>query len=138
MTRGQVPRLVMLGTGDFALPAFLRLLESGLDVAALITQPDRPQGRKQELIPSRIKMAALERGIPVEQPEDINAPTSVALLRSLEPDLLVTAAYGQILSAEVLSIPRLGGLNLHGSILPSYRGAAPWRGPSSTGRPRPA
>ncbi len=90
-----------------------------------MTQPDRPQGRKQELIPSRIKQSAEARGIPVEQPEDVNGPESLDRIRRLQPDLLVTAAYGQILSAELLSIPRLGGINLHGSILPSYRGAAP-------------
>lgn len=118
-------RLVMLGTGDFALPTFRHLIETGHEVAALVTQPDRPQGRKQELIPSRIKLAARERSMRVEQPEDVNAPGGVELIRSLRPDLLVTAAYGQILSAEVLSVPPLGGINLHGSILPAYRGAAP-------------
>jgi methionyl-tRNA formyltransferase len=115
----------MLGTGDFALPTFERLIGAGYDVAALVTQPDRPQGRKQELVPSRIKLAALERSVPVEQPEDVNAPEPVALLRTLCPDLLVTAAYGQILSAELLGVAPLSGINLHGSILPAYRGAAP-------------
>ncbi len=119
------PRIVMLGTGDFALPTFEHLCAAGLPVVALCTQPDRPQGRKQELVPSRIKLAALARGVPVEQPENVNAPESVALLRSYEPDLLVTAAYWQILSPELLAVPRLRAINLHGSILPSYRGAAP-------------
>jgi len=119
------PALVMLGTGDFAVPTFERLLDEGFDVRALVTQPARPQGRKQELIPSRIKQVALERGARVEQPERINAPEGLELLRRLGPELLVTAAYGQILSAEVLSLPRLGGINLHGSVLPKYRGAAP-------------
>ena len=119
------PRIVMLGTKDFALPTFEHLCETGHGIIALVTQPDRPQGRKQLLIPSRIKEAALARGIRVEQPEDINAPSSLDLIRSLDPDLLVTAAYGQILSAELLSIPPMGGINLHGSILPAYRGAAP-------------
>ena len=119
------PRLVMLGTKDFALPSFEHLLDAGFDVVALVTQPDRPQGRKQELIPAPIKLAALARGVPVHQPEDVNAPQGVALIRSLGADLLVTAAYGQILSAELLGIPRLGGINLHGSVLPKYRGAAP-------------
>ncbi|RUL86474.1 methionyl-tRNA formyltransferase [Tautonia sociabilis] len=118
-------RLVMLGTKDFALPTFLALVKSGAEVVALVTQPDRPQGRKQELIPSRIKQEALRLGVRVEQPEDVNAPEGIALIRSLRPDLLVTAAYGQILSAELLGVPRLGGINLHGSVLPKYRGAAP-------------
>src|SRR5215475_9303525 len=113
-------RIIMLGTGDFALPTFEHLLETGHNVVALVTQPDRPQGRKQELIPSLIKRAALDRGIPVEQPEDVNAPEALAMVRAYNPELLVTAAYGQILSAELLSLPRLGGINLHGSILPSY------------------
>ncbi len=115
----------MLGTGDFALPTFNHLVESGCDVVALVTQPDRPQGRKQELIPSLIKQSAQGRGIPVEQPENVNAPEALALLGAYAPDLLVTAAYGQILSPALLSLPRLGGINLHGSILPAYRGAAP-------------
>lgn len=118
-------RIVMIGTGDFALPTFLHLLDSGHEVLALVTQPDRPQGRKLELIPSRVKLAALERGIPVEQPESINAPDGQERVRRYHPDLLVTAAYGQILSAELLEVPRLGGINLHGSVLPAYRGAAP-------------
>lgn len=119
------PRLAMLGTGDFALPTFERLIATGRDVVALITQPDRPQGRKQEALPSRIKLAAMAREIRVEQPEDINSPEGLELVRSLSADLLVTAAYGQILSAELLAIPKYGGINLHGSILPAYRGAAP-------------
>ncbi len=118
-------RIIALGTGDFALPLFETLCHAGYQVIALITQPDRPQGRKQELIPSAIKLGALARGIPVLQPENVNAPESLALIRRLAPDLLVTAAYGQILAPELLALPRLGGINLHGSILPAYRGAAP-------------
>ena len=118
-------RIIMLGTGDFALPTFLHLCETGHDVVGLVTQPDRPQGRKQELIPSRIKLAAVAAVVPVFQPEDVNAPDAIAAIRTLEPDVLVTAAYGQILSAELLGVPRLGGVNLHGSVLPAYRGAAP-------------
>jgi len=118
-------RIIMLGTGDFALPTFVHLCESGREVITLITQPDRPQGRKQALIPSRIKVEAIKRGVPVYQPEDVNTDDSVKAVRTLRPDLLVTAAYGQILSAELLGVPRLGGINLHGSVLPAYRGAAP-------------
>ncbi len=118
-------RLIFLGTGDFALPAFEHLVDSGHQVVALVTQPDRPQGRKQEIIPAAIKKAAEVRGVPVFQPEDVNAPESLDQIRALAPDLLVTAAYGQILSADLLTIPRLGGINLHGSVLPAYRGASP-------------
>ena len=118
-------RLIFLGTGDFALPAFEHLVETGHDVAALVTQPDRPQGRKQEVIPAAIKRLAEARGIAVFQPEDVNAPESLEHIRAIGPELLVTAAYGQILSGELLSIPALGGINLHGSVLPAYRGASP-------------
>jgi methionyl-tRNA formyltransferase len=118
-------RIIMFGTGDFAVPTFEHLASTGHNLITLVTQPDRPQGRKQELIPSRIKLAALGRIIPVFQPENVNAPEAVETLRALRPDLLVTAAYGQILSADLLAVARLGGINLHGSILPAYRGAAP-------------
>jgi methionyl-tRNA formyltransferase len=124
-------RIIVVGTGDFALLMFELLCETSEgtgahhQVLALLTQPDRPQGRNQELIPSRIKQRALHLGIPVLQPENVNDASSLERIRQLAPDLLVTAAYGQILSPELLSIPRLGGINLHGSILPAYRGAAP-------------
>ena len=118
-------RIIVLGTGDFALPMFNQLVAAGCQVVALVTQPDRPQGRKQELIPSQIKLAAQTQGIAVEQPENVNDPTALATIAGYAPDLLVTAAYGQILSPELLGLPRLGGINLHGSILPAYRGAAP-------------
>ncbi len=131
-------RIIVLGTGDFALPMFDHLCDTGHHVVALLTQPDRPQGRKQELVPSLIKQTAMARGITVFQPENVNAPESLDQLRQLDPELLVTAAYGQILSAELLTIPRLGGINLHGSVLPAYRGAAPvaraiQRGETETG-----
>jgi methionyl-tRNA formyltransferase len=118
-------KLVVFGTKDFALPTFRAVIDAGHDVLALVTQPDRPQGRKQELIPSPIKVEAISRGVPVFQPDDVNTDESVAFLRGLAPELLVTAAYGQILSADLLGIAPLGGINLHGSILPRYRGAAP-------------
>ena len=119
-------RLMMLGTGDFAVPTFEHLIHQGRhQMIALVTQPDRPQGRKQEIIPSQIKQTAQARGILVLQPEDVNGPESLDVISRLQPDLLVTAAYGQILSPSLLAIPGLGGINLHGSILPAYRGAAP-------------
>jgi methionyl-tRNA formyltransferase len=118
-------KIVMFGTGDFALPTFLALIDAGHDLRALVTQPDRPQGRKQELIPSPIKIAAQSAGIAVVQPEDVNAADSIGVIRAFGADLFVTAAYGQILSAELLGVTPMGGINLHGSILPKYRGAAP-------------
>ena len=118
-------RIIVLGTGDFALPLFEHLADTGHQILALVTQPDRPQGRKQEIIKSAIKLAAEARGIPVFQPENINSPESMQFLAQLGADLMVTAAYGQILSAGTLAIAPMGGINLHGSILPAYRGAAP-------------
>ena len=119
-------RIVMLGTGDFAPPTFEHLCDEGAEVIALVTQPDRPQGRKQELIPSPIKRAAIA-GIPRRAARERERPRGADRIRAMTPDLLVTAAYGQILSPELLSLPPLGGINLHGSILPAYRGDAPCR-----------
>lgn len=130
-------RLVMMGTGTFALPTFLSLYHSPHQVVGLFTQPDRA-GRGHHHHPHPMKEAAVERGTPVFQPDKVNTPESLAELRSLQADLFVVAAYGQILSAELLSIPRLGAINLHASLLPKYRGAAPiqyavWKGESETG-----
>jgi len=114
-------RIVMMGTGTFAEPTFEALLESyGPDVVGLVTQPERDTGHKRG---SAIIAAA--RGVAVLQPESINTPEGLAQLRALQPDLLVVAAYGQILSRDVLTIPTLGTINVHGSLLPKYRGAAP-------------
>ena len=102
-------RIIMLGTGDFALPTLEHLIETGHNVVALVTQPDRPQGRKQELIPSRIKQSAQSRGIACRAARRRERSAGgLNRIRDLKPDLLVTAAYGQILSATLLSIPRLG------------------------------
>ena len=117
-------RLVMMGTGTFALPTFLSLYESRYEVVGLFTQPDRA-GRGHHHHPHPMKETALERGTPVFQPENINTPEAMSDLRSLAADLAVVAAYGQILSAEVLSTPARGAINLHASLLPKYRGAAP-------------
>ncbi len=130
--------LIMMGTGDFAVPTFRRLLDRGCCVNLLVTQPDRPQGRHQELMPAAIKSLAVERGVAVFQPESINAPESIARVAALRPDLLVVAAYGQILSDDLLRVARLGGVNLHASLLPKYRGAAPinwaiYHGETATG-----
>lgn len=118
-------RLVMMGTGDFAVPTLRELLKRGHCVALLVTQPDRPQGRHQELVPAPIKQLALDRGLAVFQPQNVNDPDSIRSIADAAPDLLVVAAYGQILSPDLLSVARYGGVNLHGSLLPKYRGAAP-------------
>jgi methionyl-tRNA formyltransferase len=114
----------MMGTGEFALPTFLALYGSNHEVVALFTQPDRTgAGHHHHLHP--MKDSALARGTPVLQPQKVNTPESIAELLAFQPDLCVVAAYGQILSAELLSIPRLGAINVHASILPRHRGAAP-------------
>ncbi len=117
-------RLLMMGTGEFALPAFRALCESQHEVVGLVTQPDRT-GRGHHRHVNVMKEFALERGIEVFQPERANAEDSLQRLREFGADLFVVAAYGQILSAKLLSIPRLGAINLHASLLPKYRGAAP-------------
>lgn len=127
----------MLGTGSFALPTFEALYGTAHEVCALVTQPDR-SGRGHHNHPHPMKEAALARDTPVLQPESINAPDSVRALRELRPDLFVVAAYGQILSSEVIEVPRLGAINVHASLLPKYRGAAPiqyaiLRGETETG-----
>lgn len=130
-------RLIMMGTGTFALPTFQALIESANEVVALVTQPDRV-GRGHHHHPHPMKEAAVEAGIPVLQPERVNTPEVLEALKLFEPDLFVVAAYGQILSADLLNIPRLGAVNVHGSLLPKYRGAAPvqyaiWKGETETG-----
>lgn len=115
-------RLVFFGTGAFALPALRALAPH---VALVVTQPDRPTGRGMRLQPAPAKLVAQELGLAVESPEKSRAPEFVARLRELDADALVVASYGQILSTAVLESARQGGINLHGSILPEYRGAAP-------------
>ncbi|WP_166831281.1 methionyl-tRNA formyltransferase [Thalassoroseus pseudoceratinae] len=117
-------RLVMMGTGTFALPTFLSLYDSPHEVVGLFTQPDR-KGRGHHNHPHPMREAAEAHGTPVFQPDNVNTPESLADLRNLNADLCVVAAYGQILSAELLQTPKFGAINLHASLLPKYRGAAP-------------
>jgi len=114
-----------MGTPDFALGALRALLEAGHDVVAVVTQPDRPKGRSGRLQMSPVKECALEHGIPVLQPVRIKAPEAVEELRKYPAQLFVVAAFGQILSKEILEMPPLGCINIHASLLPKYRGAAP-------------
>ncbi len=119
-----VLRLAMFGTGVFALPTFRGLFDTRHQVVGLVTQPDRTgRGHHQHVNP--MKELANERGVPVFQPDSANVPESLDRLREFQADLFVVAAYGQILSADLLGIPRLGAINLHASLLPKYRGAAP-------------
>ena len=117
-------RIAFLGTPEFALPSLDMLQKSG-HTLAVFTQPDRPVGRHATLTPPPTKAYALSHGIPVYQFEKIRLPEGVAALSAFEPDLMVTAAFGQLLSAENLAIAKYGCINVHGSLLPKYRGAAP-------------
>lgn len=128
-------RIVFMGTPDFAVPSLQLLISGGYEVVAVVTQPDRPKGRKKTLTPPPVKEAALSFGIPVLQPERMRNPEAVAELAEYKPDLIVTAAYGQILPKAVLELPRLGCINVHGSLLPKYRGGAPIQRSIMNGEP---
>ena len=117
-------RIVFMGTPAFAVPCLTAMVRNGMNIVGVFTQPDRPKGRGNRLTPSPVKVAAEEAGIPVFQPEKIRRD-GVSDLKTLKPDLCVTAAFGQILSQEILDIPPLGSINVHASLLPKHRGAAP-------------
>ena len=118
-------RLVFAGTPEFSVPALRACLDSGAQVVAAYTQPDRPAGRGRQLAASPVKQAALEAGVPVEQPETLRDKTARERLATYAPDLVVVVAYGLILPKSVLALPRLGCWNVHASLLPRWRGAAP-------------
>jgi methionyl-tRNA formyltransferase len=118
-------RTVFMGTPEFALATFEGVLDFGLNLVGVYTQPDRPSGRGNKLTPPPVKRLAESCGIPVHQPLKLRAPEVVEELRTLAPDLIVVVAYGQILPKSVLEIPRHGCINVHASLLPHYRGAAP-------------
>lgn len=121
-------RIVMMGTGVFSEPTFESLLINKKEVVALFTQPDKAMGEEKastRQVGKGMKNIALQHHIPVFQPFKINSDEGLAILRDLRPDLFVVAAYGQILSPEVLGVPTRGGINVHASLLPKYRGAAP-------------
>jgi methionyl-tRNA formyltransferase len=131
-------RVIFMGTPEFALPSLEALRARGEQLVAVVTQPDRPHGRGQRVSPPPVKVAALAAGIPVQQPAKVRQPEFLEWCRSTEPDLIVVVAFGQILPKTLLDIPRLGCLNVHASLLPKYRGAAPiaWaiiRGETETG-----
>ena len=118
-------RIIFMGSPEFALPTLRRLIESQHEIVAVFTQPDSPTGRGRKLAQPPVKTLALEHGLPVHQPESISAPDIVEQVRALRPDLGVIAAYGQILKQRLLDVPPLGVLNVHASLLPRWRGAAP-------------
>ncbi|MFC4766068.1 methionyl-tRNA formyltransferase [Effusibacillus consociatus] len=118
-------RILFMGTPDFAVASLNALHAGGYNIVCAVTQPDRPKGRGKQLTPPPVKVAALEKGIPVFQPEKIRSEEALSHLESLQPDLLITAAYGQLLPARLLDMPRLGCINVHASLLPKHRGGAP-------------
>jgi methionyl-tRNA formyltransferase len=119
-------RVLFWGTPEFAAPPLRALLGEGFDVFGVVTQPDRPQGRSRStLVPSPIKQIALEESLTVFQPEKPREPEFIDLIRACQPDISVVVAYGHILSKDVIDLPRLGTLNIHASLLPAWRGAAP-------------
>jgi methionyl-tRNA formyltransferase len=125
LIRPQEVRTVFMGTPDFALPTLQGLVEAGVRLCAVYTQPDRPSGRGKKLTAPPVKELACRLGIPVHQPTRLREPAVVEELRKIAPDLIVVVAYGQILPKSVLEIPRYGCINVHASLLPRYRGAAP-------------
>lgn len=118
-------RVVFMGTPDFSVDALESLIEAGHQVAAVVTQPDKPKGRGKEVQMTPVKMCAREHGIPVFQPVKIREPEAVETLRGYQADIFVVAAFGQILTEEILKMPRYGCVNIHASLLPKYRGAGP-------------
>jgi len=127
--------VVFMGTPDFAVPSLQALLEQGYNVVAVVTQPDRPKGRKRELAPTPVKAEAMKHGIPVLQPVKLRDPAAVEEVSGFKPDLIVTAAYGQILPKSLLAVPQHGCINVHGSLLPKYRGGAPIQHAVMNGEP---
>lgn len=118
-------RIIFMGTPEFACPTLQKLLDRGEDVIAVVTQPDRPKGRGQQTLPPPVKVLAEKHGIPVMQPLKVRVPEVVESIRELAPDLIVVVAFGQILPKSLLDIPRYGCINVHASLLPRWRGAAP-------------
>ena len=118
-------RIVFMGTPEFAVPALKSLCRSGHRVLQVVTQPDRPKGRGKTVVFPPVKAAALDLGCPVIQPQSVRTPDFCDAMTALDPDLLVVAAYGHVLPQRILAIPKLGAVNIHASLLPKYRGAAP-------------
>ncbi len=118
-------RIIFMGTPDYAAASLEALINAGADIVGVFTQPDKPKGRKLQLTPPPVKVCALEHKLEVYQPTTLRSEESAELIKSLAPDMIVVAAYGKILPESILTIPPLGCINVHGSLLPKYRGAAP-------------
>lgn len=118
-------KIIFIGTADFGGPVLEKLIDSKENIVRVITQPDRPQGRGRKILPTPIKKIAFNRAIEVFQPENINNEKSIKKIKELNPEIILVVAYGQILSKDILNIPKIGCINIHASLLPKYRGAAP-------------
>ncbi|HET9130148.1 MAG TPA: methionyl-tRNA formyltransferase, partial [Terriglobia bacterium] len=118
-------RIVFMGTPEFAVPSLEAILRSDNQVVGVVTQPDRPKGRGQQLVSPPVKLVAERAGIPILQPLKIRTPEFLQALSAWQPDLIAVAAYGRILHTPILRLPPMGCVNVHGSLLPKYRGAAP-------------
>lgn len=118
-------KIVFMGTPDFAACSLQRLIDEGFDIAAVFCQPDRPKGRGHKLMPCAVKQTALDAHLPVYQPETLRGGEAAEILRAIAPELIVVVAYGRLLPDEILALPKYGCINVHGSLLPKYRGSAP-------------
>ena len=118
-------RVVFMGTPDFATGTLEEIVRSGYEIVGVVTQPDKPKGRGKTLMPTPVKEVAMKYNLPVYQPKKVREPEFVEVLRGLKPDVMVVAAFGQIISKEILEMPKYGCINVHASLLPAYRGAAP-------------
>lgn len=118
-------KIVFMGTSDFAIPSMTKIIDSQHEIVGVVTQPDRPKGRGKKVMPSPIKDLALEHNLDIFQPARIKDEASIDTLRNWEADIIVVVSYGQIIPLEILDSPRLGCINVHASLLPHYRGAAP-------------
>ena len=117
--------VVFMGTPEFAVPSLKKLIDNNYDVCAVFTKPDKPQGRKMIITPPPVKVFAEEHGIDVYQPEKVKSEDTINLIQSLNPDIIIVVAYGKILPKQIIDMPKYGCINVHGSLLPKYRGAAP-------------
>ena len=118
-------KLIFMGTPDFAVPCLERLIEAGHEIAAVFSQPDKPRGRKMILTPPEVKVCALKHGLTVYQPKSLRNDEAMELIKEIAPNCIVVAAYGKILPKAMLDLPKYGCINVHGSLLPKYRGSAP-------------
>ena len=118
-------KIVFMGTPDFAAASLKKLLDEKFDIAAVFTQPDKPKGRGMEMAFSPVKEIAVEHGLPVYQPVKLSDSNALEIIKDIDPDILVVVAYGKLLPDSILAVPKYGAINVHGSLLPAYRGAAP-------------